>query len=77
MSRGSGKVTGNVVIASFVVAVIALALTPTVATMVESGSAGLANFTSAQDILELFPVFWSILALAIPVTAIGLYFRGV
>lgn len=77
MARGGGKVTGNVIIASFVVAVIALALTPTVASMVYTGSLGLVNYTSAQDILELFPVFWSILALAIPVTAIGLYFKGV
>lgn len=74
---GGGKVTGNVVIASFVVSVIALALTPTVASLVTTSSAGLANYTSAQDIIDLFPVFWAILALAIPVTAIGLYFKGV
>lgn len=74
---GGGKVTGNVIIASFVVAVICLALTPTVATMVDGAVAGLANYTSASAIMALFPTFWAILSLAIPVTAIGLYFKGV
>ena len=74
---GKGKVTGGVVIAAFVVMVIGLALTPTVASLTTASAAQLVNFTSAQDIIELIPLFWSILMLAIPVAAIGLYFAGV
>ena len=77
MARGKGTVTGNVIIAAFVVMVIGLALTPTVASLTTASAAGLANFTSAQDIMELIPLFWSILMLAIPVAAVGLYFAGV
>lgn len=74
---GKGQVTGGVVIAAFVVMVIGLALTPTIATLTTASAASLANFTSAQDIMELIPLFWAILMLAIPVAAIGLYFAGV
>ena len=77
MPAGKGTVTGNVVIAAFVVMVIGLALTPTIATLTTASAASLANFTSAQSIMELIPLFWSILMLAIPVAAIGLYFAGV
>ena len=77
MARGKGVVTGGVVIAAFVVMVIGLALTPTIASLTTASAASLANFTSAQDIMELIPLFWSILMLAIPVAAIGLYFAGV
>ena len=75
--RGKGTVTGGVVIAAFVVMVIGLALTPTIATLTTASATALVNFTSAQSILELIPLFWAILMLAIPVAAIGLYFAGV
>jgi hypothetical protein len=71
------KVTGKVIIGAFVVAIIGLALTPTVATLTTSSSANLSAFASAQDIIELVPLFWAILVLAIPVVAIGAYFVGV
>ena len=74
---GSGQVTGGAIIAAFVVMVIGLALTPTVASLTEASATGLVNFSSAQDIVELIPLFWSVLMLAIPVAAIGLYFAGV
>lgn len=77
MARGKGTVTGGVVIAAFVVMVIGLALTPTIATLTQASATALVNFTSAQSILELIPLFWAILMLAIPVAAIGLYFAGV
>ncbi len=73
---GKGTITTGVIIAAFVVAIIGLALTPTVASLTSSSSALLVNFTSAQDIVELIPLFWAILVLAIPVAAIGLYFKG-
>lgn len=73
---GEQKITTGVIIAAFVVAIIGLALTPTVASLTTSSSGLLANFTSAQDIIELIPLFWAILVLAIPVAAIGLYFKG-
>jgi hypothetical protein len=75
--RGGGRVTGGVLIASFVVTVIALALTPTVASLTTTSAANLSAYASAQDIIELIPLFWAILALAVPVVAIGLYFAGV
>jgi hypothetical protein len=71
------KVSGSAIIASFVVAIIGLALTPTIATLTTSSSANLSTYSSAQDIIELLPLFWAILVLAIPVVAIGLYFKGV
>lgn len=74
---GQGAVTGKVIIAAFVVMVIGLALTPTIATLTTASAAGLVNFTSAESIMNLIPLFWSILMLAIPVAAIGLYFSGV
>jgi len=77
MARGGGKVTGNVLIASFVVAIIGLALTPTVASLTTSSATNLSAYSSAQDIIELIPLFWAILVLAVPVAAIGLYFKGV
>lgn len=75
--KGSGQVTGNVIIAAFVVMVIGLALTPTIATLTTASSASLENFTSAASIMDLIPLFWAVLMLAIPVAAIGLYFAGV
>jgi hypothetical protein len=71
------RVSGNVLIASFVVAIIGLALTPTVASLTTSSATNLSTYSSAQDIIELIPLFWAILVLAIPVVAIGLYFKGV
>lgn len=73
----SRKVTSTVLIGAFVVCIIGLALSPTVATLTQSTSTALANFTSAQNIMNLIPLFWAILVLAIPVVAIGLYFAGV
>ena len=75
-SRGKGKVTSGVVITAFVVMIIGLALTPTIASLTTQSAILLVNFSSAQDIIELLPLFWSILMLAIPVASIGLYFAG-
>ena len=74
---GKGAVTGQVIIAAFVVMVIGLALTPTIASLTQDSATGLVNFTSALSIINLSPLFWAILMLAIPVAAIGLYFAGV
>ena len=74
---GKGAVTGQVIIAAFVVMVIGLALTPTIASLTQDSATGLVNFTSALSIINLIPLFWAILMLAIPVAAIGLYFAGV
>ena len=76
-SARKGAVTGQVIIAAFVVMVIGLALTPTIASLTQDSATGLVNFTSALSIIELIPLFWAILMLAIPVAAIGLYFAGV
>jgi hypothetical protein len=72
-----GNIDSKVLIGSFVVAIIGLALTPTVASLTTSSALNLSTFSSAQDIIELIPLFWAILVLAIPVVAIGLYFTGV
>ncbi len=74
---GKRAVTGGTIIAAFVVMVIGLALTPTIATLTTASSASLENFSSAESIMDLIPLFWSILMLAIPVASIGLYFAGV
>jgi hypothetical protein len=74
---GGGKVTANVIIGTFIVAIIGLSLTPTMASLVTSTSANLSAYASAQNLLALFPLFWVILMLAIPIVAIGLYFKGV
>lgn len=71
------KVTSTVLIGAFVVCIIGLALTPTVASLTQDSSTQMVNFSSAQNIIDLIPLFWSILVLAIPVVAIGLYFAGV
>jgi hypothetical protein len=72
-----GTVSGAIVIGVFVVSVIGLALTPTVASLVTTSVGNLSAYSSAQDILELFPLFWVILMIAIPIVAVGLYFKGI
>ena len=80
-ARGKGKVSGGVVIAAFIVMIIGLSLTPTVASLTQGASdlspVNTTTYDSAEDIIALIPLFWAILMLAIPVAAIGLYFMGV
>ena len=73
----AGKVTSTVLIGAFVVCIIGLALSPTIASLTTDSATELANFSSAANIMNLIPLFWAILVLAIPVVAIGLYFAGV
>lgn len=83
---GGGKITAQVIIATFIVAIIGLSFTPTMASLVSQGATNLSftgagqpnvTYTSAINLINLIPLFWVILMLAIPIVAIGLYFKGV
>jgi hypothetical protein len=83
---GGGRVTGSVILGSFIVAVIGLSVTPTIASLVTQGATNMSftgagqpniTYTSAISILDLFPLFWVLLMIAIPVVAVGLYFKGI
>ncbi|MHC4573392.1 MAG: hypothetical protein ACYS76_04560 [Planctomycetota bacterium] len=69
-------------IAVFLMAVVGLAFTPTIQEMV-TGSTGVANATwpgnlsgASSDIMTLFPLFWTILMIAIPVAYVTLQLRA-
>ena len=61
----------------FLLAVVGLALTPVIVESVVSvtGTGG-SNLTGgAKTIMELFPLFWVILMIAIPVAGVALYLK--
>jgi hypothetical protein len=83
---GDGIVSGEIVIGVFVVSMLGLSVTPTIASLVTQGATNLSftgagqpniTYTSAINILELFPLFWVVLMIAIPIVAVGLYFKGI
>ena len=64
----------------FLISIVGLALTPTVqaqvSTLIATGS-GKGNLTgSAKAIMELFPMFWVILMIAIPVAYIAVWLKA-
>jgi len=64
----------------FLISIVGLALTPTVqaqvSLLVATGS-GKGNLTgSAKAIMELFPMFWVILMIAIPVAYIAVWLKA-
>jgi len=66
-------------ISVFLLSIVGLALTPTVQSQVTSlvaSGAGKGNLTgSAKAIMELFPMFWVILMIAIPVAYIAVWLK--
>lgn len=66
-------------ISVFLLSIVGLALTPTVQSQVTSLVAtglGKGNLTgSAKAIMELFPMFWVILMIAIPVAYIAVWLK--
>ena len=66
-------------ISVFLLSIVGLALTPTVQSQVTSlvaSGAGMGNLTgSAKAIMELFPMFWVILMIAIPVAYIAVWLK--
>ena len=71
----------------FLLSIVGLALTPTVSeyiadiTHANNGTAGFPaggnNLTGgARSVMAMFPLFWVILMIAIPVSYVGLYLRG-
>jgi len=64
----------------FLLAIVGLALTPTIGEQVDicvASGAGKGNLTgAAKTIMELFPMFWVILMIAIPVAYIAVWLRG-
>jgi len=68
-------------ISVFLLSIVGLALTPTVqaqvTTLTTTGSSGAGNLTgSAAAIMNLFPMFWVILMIAIPTAYIAVWLRG-
>jgi len=64
----------------FLLSIVGLALTPTVqaqvTSLIASGSSGAGNLTgSAKAIMTLFPMFWVILMIAIPVAYIAVWLK--
>ena len=64
----------------FLISIVGLALTPTVqanVTLLTETGLGKGNLTgSAKAIMELFPMFWVILMISIPVAYIAVWLRG-
>jgi hypothetical protein len=58
----------------FIGAIVGLALTPTIVSLVEIATAGMAA-GAAKTLLELFTMFWVIFLTAIPVGSVVLYAR--
>lgn len=54
----------------FLLSVVGLSLTPTVQDMVDDAVANLTAGSAAATLLNLFPLFWVILLIAIPIAAI-------
>jgi len=63
----------------FLISMVGLALTPTVqaqVTLLIASGSGKGNLTgSAKAIMELFPMFWIILMISIPVFYIGVWLK--
>lgn len=69
-------------IAVFLMAVVGLAFTPAIQELV-TGSTGVANATwpgnlsgASADVFVLFPLFWTILMIAIPVAYISIQLKA-
>lgn len=63
------------VLGVFIVSVVGLALTPTIGDSVATATGG--NITGiSATLLDLFPVFWVIMLLAIPIVAVYGYFKS-
>jgi len=64
----------------FLISIVGLALTPTVqaqGTLLITTGSGKGNLTgSAKAIMELFPMFWVILMIAIPVAYIAVWLKA-
>lgn len=68
-------------ISVFLLTIVGLALTPTiqanVTSLIASGASGDGNLTgSAATIMGLFPMFWVILMIAIPVAYIAVWLKN-
>ncbi|MHC4371223.1 MAG: hypothetical protein ACYSW8_26725 [Planctomycetota bacterium] len=77
-----GKLNIGKLIAVFLMAVVGLAFTPTIQELV-TGATGIQNGTwpgnlsgASADVFTLFPLFWTILMIAIPVAYIAIQLKG-
>ncbi len=81
-----GKLNISKLIAVFLMAVVGLALTPTIQELVLAPTSGTYNATdgtgagnlsgASSDIFVLFPLFWTILMIAIPVAYVAITLKG-
>ena len=58
---------------TFLLSIVGLALTPVVAESVETAVANLTG--AAATILDLFPLFWVIMMIAIPIAAVVVWLK--
>ena len=68
------KISIAAVLGVFIVSIVGLSLTSTVGDSVAAATGG--NITGiSATLLDLFPVFWVIMLLAIPIVAVYGYFK--
>ena len=72
------KMSIGALIGLFLVAVVGMAITPVIVESVTdvTGTGGDNLTGGAKTIMELFPLFWVILMIAIPVAGIALYLKS-
>lgn len=61
---------------TFLLIIIGLALTPTIASSVTAAVSGLGSDTAAIALVNLVPLFWVIIILAIGVAAVYVQMKG-
>jgi Na+/phosphate symporter len=62
------------ILAVFLLAVVGLALTPTIQTSATNAAENMTG--AAQTLIQLFPLFWSVLMIAMPVAAVVVWLKG-
>lgn len=74
----SGKKSMSGLISVFLLSIVGLALTPTIqeSTTNVTGVGGNNLTGAALAIMNLFPLFWVILMIAIPVAYVAIWMRG-
>jgi hypothetical protein len=72
--RRAAALSIKALILLFLVAVVGLALTPTITSSVTSAAVNMTG--AALQLMNLFPLFWVILMIAIPVAGVTKYLVG-
>ena len=75
MSREQNRGLGNLFM-TFLMIVIALALTPTVQSSVDDTVSNLTAFPAASTLCGLIPLFWVVIIIAIGIAAVYVQIKG-